>query len=545
MAESAPTLARVQETVVPIPTDGGPETASPETHPDDRARMLLGNLYSGHGANPPPPEARPGGAADGQEPRLVPRPPLRVLAQRALSTHRRAFQSADLIALQRLAGNRAVCGVLQRVPTGGATATDVTFTIGTEIQPAFAAAAKTAVADGRVDAADLEAMRQAALADDESVSDDERMFMAGLLDPANLQRLRRLRSFAAAPDTITFPISSITPGRRTQIANLDRPTLPADVANELSLADQAAKGIGSDVFAKTAATVAHWKAAEVAAARAAVKMADTFAPTAQNALTVAGVWNVSPIDVLRAMIAAASDSTPGDLALAAVVYVIARLTGSPLAADILAGQIKVDEVPHSKMRPGEWAGYKAAGAGEKGDTIYVPTDLDIYNLAHRGAVVHELEHAAQDKAATGAKVQRGKRDEGELLAYRKQARFLLDTVGGIGASGGAAIQETAVKQIATIWNPLVLGALILEALSDAARLKPVILRINDAAPATGRAQKADIETAFTWNPTRLEVRLLGLIRKEYGITTPSGNVALQEGLSGESVLDWINRPMGP
>jgi hypothetical protein len=197
------------------------------------------------------------------------------------------------------------------------------------------------------------------------------------------------------------------------------------------------------------------------------------------------------------------------------------------------------------MPPGEWAGYKAAGAGEKGDTIYVPTDLDIYNLAHRGAVVHELEHAAQDKAATGPKVQRGKRDESELLAYRKQARFLLDTVGGIGASAGAAMQETAVKQIATIWNPLVLGALILEALSDAARLKPVILRINDAAPATGRAQKADIETAFTWNPTRLEVRLLGLIRKEYGITTPSGNVALQEGLSGESVLDWINRPMGP
>ena len=166
-------------------------------------------------------------------------------------------REAGLLALQRSAGNQAVVRLLQREVTGSPAVTDVSFTVGKEITAGFATAARAAVADGHVDDKGLEAMRQAALADDQSVNDDERMFMAGVLDPANARRLHALRSFAAAPDTISFSASSISPERRARIRNLDRPAMPADVTGELALADRAAKAIGADIAAGAAATVAH------------------------------------------------------------------------------------------------------------------------------------------------------------------------------------------------------------------------------------------------------------------------------------------------
>ena len=277
-------------------------------------------------------------------------------------------------------------------------------------------------------------------------------------------------------------------------------------------------------------------------------MAGPFAPTANAALAVAEAWGVAPADVLRAAIAAASDSTPGDIALAAVVYVIARQSGSSVAGDVLAGRIKVDEVPRSALSGDEWAYYRPAASGGKGDTIAVPSDLDVTNLAHRGAVVHELTHAEDDKAARGPRVRKTARDMGEVRAYRRQARFLLDTVGALSATGsGAAVQAIAEHQIASIWNPLILVALVIEALGDADRLKPVVVRINAAAP-RARAEKSVIDELFTWGATRLEVRLQTLIRKPkeeggYGISSPEDNRTIQEGLSGESILDWINRPI--
>ena len=77
------------------------------------------------------------------------------------------------------------------------------FVVGTELTAAFAAAAKAAVR-GPVGTAQLSALRTAALAGDESVSDHERMFMAGLLDAGNATALKRSR-FRSVGDKITLP----------------------------------------------------------------------------------------------------------------------------------------------------------------------------------------------------------------------------------------------------------------------------------------------------------------------------------------------------
>jgi hypothetical protein len=96
------------------------------------------------------------------------------------------------------------------------------------------------------------------------------------------------------------------------------------------------------------------------------------------------------------------------------VYAIAHAEGNPLADDVKAGRIKVDEVRIVPAPPGVTgvvASDVTTGLGhrEKGDTIYLSTDFKITNLAHRALVVHELEHAAGDKSPPATAPERARR----------------------------------------------------------------------------------------------------------------------------------------
>ena len=69
--------------------------------------------------------------------------------------------------------------------------------------------------------------------------------------------------------------------------------------------------------------------------------------------------------VLEAMLAAASDDTPGDRTMAAIVYAAAAAAGHPMAPMVRTGKIQVDQV--ASLPGGDLAGYRAtAGAGGQG-----------------------------------------------------------------------------------------------------------------------------------------------------------------------------------
>jgi hypothetical protein len=87
-----------------------------------------------------------------------------------------------------------------------------------------------------------------------------------------------------------------------------------------------------------------------------------------------------------------------DRAVSAAAYVLARREGLPEAADLLAGRIKVDAVPSTYL-PHNWhAMYAAEGGTTKGDTVYLPSMLDVSTLEGQASIIHELQHAADDRA---------------------------------------------------------------------------------------------------------------------------------------------------
>jgi hypothetical protein len=358
------------------------------------------------------------------------------------------------------------------------------------------------------------------------------MFMAGLLDPANAGHLKT--SHFEAGDAIQFSVESISPARRARIADMDRPAYPAKVAAEVGAT--VASAAHMDPVGAATHSIAAIKETLAEVDRMIVD--PKFNALAHAAMVRAADRNLAAPIVLRAMISAASDSTPGDMALAAAVYEIAVETGSPLADDVLNGNIKVDQKPHSAMA-GQWAAYMSAGNTDKGDTIYMPSDFDINNLMHRAAVVHELKHAEQDKASTGSTVQAIPRDRDEMRAYRTHNRYELDSIVGL----NSAERANAITQVAAEWNDIDAGAMALEARSDPARFIPILILINGAAKPSSRLADNVIHALVTADEARVENALLAAIRLHYGITTEAKNKMIEDGLRGQSILDWINRPM--
>lgn len=460
--------------------------------------------------------------------------------------HLLAHELTHVVQQQSLAGSllpmhHPFAGKVNTTPPGlqrevvispAGTATDVKFTVGKEITPALAAAAKAAVAKGLLDDTQLEKLRTAALVSGETVDDNERMFMAALLDPANASRLKARRF--NVNDMIQFSVESISAARRARIIDLDRPAYPAKIAAEAKAAVTSASNL-NPISAVTHATAA---IKETFAEVDRLIVDPKFNALAHAAMTRAAKKNLAAPVVLRAMIAAASDSTPGDMALAGAVYVIAVEIGSPLAGDILDGNIKVDEMPHSAMK-GNWASYMSAGNTDKGDTMSMPSDFDINNLMHRAAVVHELKHAEQDKASTGSTVKSIARDRDEMRAYRTHNRYELDSIAAL----NGAEHAKAIAQVAAEWNEIDAGAMALEARPDPMRLVPTFILINAAAKPGARLADNIIHALLTADEARIENALLAAIRLHYGLTSEAKNKMIEDGLRGESILDWINRPM--
>ncbi len=213
-----------------------------------------------------------------------------------------------------------------------------------------------------------------------------------------------------------------------------------------------------------------------------------------------------------------------------------------MAPMLRTGKIQVDQV--ASIARGEFAGYRAtAGAGgTKGDTVMVPAALDINDVGHRSVVIHELTHAGQDAGVTGAQVQTLDRERSEMEAYRAGARYQLQELGGM----SMFVRPAAVRQIGVLLNEISLMALMLESRADPAMYEPFVLQANQWW--NHRLPEADIRRALQASDFKIERAMFDVIGRLYGsrdATTgariPGGNEFPADKLSGESILDWIDR----
>jgi hypothetical protein len=257
---------------------------------------------------------------------------------------------------------------------------------------------------------------------------------------------------------------------------------------------------------------------------------------------------VHAAEVLKAMISAGSDSTPGDMVMAAGVYAVAATEGLPIARDIAAGRIKIDMLP-GKAPPAETAKYSPTARGTKGDTIYVYSDLDVSDLDDRSIVIHELEHAETDKNAPAGQVSFVRHDDEEARAYGTQASYQLRK---IAARSGDA-HDTAVRQVGSKLDEKAMLALILEhhrvrEHQLATRYELIIVELNAAAPSQIRRTTTDLAATMGESEADLTQELKVQIQHDYRLLDHQGNEipeqkqAPVEGLSGESALDWADKP---
>jgi hypothetical protein len=203
----------------------------------------------------------------------------------------------------------------------------------------------------------------------------------------------------------------------------------------------------------------------------------------------------------------------------------------------------VDEVPGLGPH-GELASYRgtAGGGGQKGDTITVQGTLNIKDVGHRSMIIHELAHTADDAAASPLRVGTIARDQQELAAYRAGARYQLEQTAPLTYPA----RWLAVQQIGALLNGISMLALVLESKAQPALYEPVIQEAN--AFWTSRLSEIDLRRLFR-NPTagQITTQALRLIQIAYGVVDssgnpiPGGNDLPVDALSGESILDWIDR----
>jgi hypothetical protein len=311
------------------------------------------------------------------------------------------IDAEPILRLQRVAGTRAVSRVLQRRIDTAAKPPLARFQIGTDVSPIVSQTAWAVTFDGVLDDRDIELVRATALSDQgiDSIDDNQRMFIAALLDPQNVQQFHHEFPVGCLSGEIAFPVSSITAANRARIRDFGR----------------AASAEGERLLKAGTASPGGSAARKAALARVIVDAAGAYAATARAVLSLADSSGVGYDDVYRAMIAAASDSTPGDRAFAGAVFVLASRAGMAVAGDVLAGRVKVDEVNPSVLKNlGQKLGqniqaYYGPSAGRvpgkpdygfKGDTMYLASTLDVSDVFSQSIIVHELTHAGQDRASS-------------------------------------------------------------------------------------------------------------------------------------------------
>jgi hypothetical protein len=385
----------------------------------------------------------------------------------------------------------------------------VEFRVGTEISAPLAKAAKK-IAAGGVTKDELKGLRSVALSD-ETIDHEERGFLAGLLDSANASKV------AGGGTSFVFSKASID-AHLAEVTDLERPLLDEAVVTAFKEKWKAVVAGEPDEVEK------HVREEEDAALVQITRLVGkSREPKLRSVVAYAAANGVKTPQLLTAMLLGASDSTAGDMLMAATVYAVAAAVKHQLQHELLGGTIKVDQVPKAQLGVAD-ASYSTEGIDkDKGDTIYVPESLSIDNAAHRSQIIHELEHAVQDRGASSGLI----RVEVELDAYRAQARYLLDQIGPL----RGADREAAIKQTAKITNAILVRALILESRRDRSTFEMVIVDINSEMPAKVRLSTSDLVAFIAMNDAPLINEAKAAILSAYKIS--AGDIGPGAGFRGE------------
>jgi hypothetical protein len=424
-------------------------------------------------------------------------------------------QQTSSVRFDRFSGESRISGALPRRRIKDDTADVVRFTVGVELMPELAQRAWERTRTGALDDAGLAELRAIALSKGETIDDNERMFMAGLLDEANARKLHAQHpaGFTASGAAVDFDSTTITAGNRNRVKDFGRNVRPEDppVSKE-----QEKRERGTDA----------------AIDRQMERMAGPYAITVTDSLKLADEAKISHLSVYYAMLNAASDSTAVDRAVSAAAYVVARREGLAEAADLLAGRIKVDAVPASYL-PNEWdAMYSPEGGTTKGDTVYLPTGLDPTSLKDQGTVIHELTHAAGDKAA--ARGTAYLKAQSELASYRREARFYLEAI----AKRTGPARTAEIEALGQRLSKHVTWCLILESnartdINEAYAFNDIVRELNAV---THPLPTADLERGLD-HSTVAQNEAAAIKEIEAVYKFKRGQKGSRSGLRGESELD--------
>ena len=431
-----------------------------------------------------------------------------------------------VLALQHRAGNRAVGQVLARRVVGSDPAARVVkLEVGYELPEKMARAAWALTAKGPLDEAGVEHLRQIALEHYfDTIDDDERLFIAALLDAGNAKKLHTQypSGFSENGSVIEFSASSITETNRRIVRDSSR-----NVRLEPTESDKAIikDPLDQDIVAMTG----------------------DFRIVAMQTMKLADKAGIDHLKLYFAMLNGASDSTPGDRAYAGAAYVIALSQGmDAIAKEIMAQNLKIDEVSSAwfdAVGDNSHAMFVPESSGQmKGDTIYVPGTLDLDNISHVGTLVHELQHAS-DAAAAASNPRDFSRVDLEEAAYERQSRFMLAQLEQL--TGDA--QAKAAQEVAERIGPghvylMIVAALETTGSSDDQmwrELVAVILDVNDRAQAHSRGsglEHSELGRALGDTPDGNREKARDAVRYDNKRYKRSAKVRLG-GLKGESRLD--------
>ncbi len=416
------------------------------------------------------------------------------------------------------------------------------FEIGVDLSLQFVTLAKKLSKDGSLSTNDLMQLRAYMLRHVGTVTEYARLFMAGMLHAPNLAIFNGIA--LSKGKKFTFPLSTITQARRARITDLNRDVDLTDINKHSA---DAAAALGSFDFQEFSK---HIGLRDNAVKSKIVSLAGTrYHAHIKSVITYAENNRVDLQDLLAAMIAGASDSSEGDRLSAAVAYAIAAASGHALTGQLLSGTIKVDAlVPAafaSMFGAQVMAGYGALAGGVKGikgDTLYLKTDIDINNLAHRSNVIHELNHAVTDNTANPATapVQRLARTL-EYDAFMAQALYILDQIHG----ASPADRPQLVNQVVADWHAVVGICFFIQTQLNLRRYRPVLQLLTAAAPAPFTANAARVNVLLGRPAATYINAAQGTIDTLYGFTPPSpgvtGTQVPVDGFAGESILDYIFR----
>lgn len=365
--------------------------------------------------------------------------------------------------------------IAEKDPTGTTYTGNYIFNPGHDgLSSTFFNMIKRFVSDGNLSDAEIRALRKNAIDRNGSVLHAELLLMAAMRNPVNVALMQAHRG-----GPLVLAMSNILQADKDYVINFDRAAVPPELAHPYLRMLVAALGLSGETVSQ--ARDAMDRVAEQYIQQVAGRQ---FSDQADKLVVSAGFTNpVVPLhEVVSAMVNAAADSTPGDQIMAGSVYLVARRYGHSTASQILNGTIKVDAlIPsvYQRLLHGGDATYSYSTDEDvrKANTLYIPTNTDIFDLADRALIIHELTHAQDDLSRPTEQLVSSL--DLETRAYVAQGRYMLDEI--ITSAPAPGFVTTASQYVNL--GSLYYWSMLLAAKRDTARYEAVFLNVCTSAPA--------------------------------------------------------------